>query len=346
MSDDYLTFTEAKNLMNQLAQDLANDNSRDLIKIFNEYSIPLENFYNNFVILRNKINDIYNEKTGVSIGQYFSKKHAGTIEKLKQTHTEIILNAYYNNLLEQMKIGYYFLNKIRDLIFGELKYHIAYQEGQITRQMTLTLEQLLEVVTLSLSNRVDLSAANIARLEADIKKYIRNNKNNIEELNEDNWLKLQNRLGHSHSGKNKNPPPKYKYYAIEYGNLWEVYEYYLYVKDKHLASHPENIIINNRVFHGVYELARRGNLPYYKGGDVGLVQNKFGVTFALTSTAALDNLEKVITMMKSDNLEIIKDNMKKIFVQDESKTIYNVANTTIKDDLNKLNSFMEKFQKK
>lgn len=251
----------------------------------------------------------------------------------------------YKKLTRLLSEGYLIVNRIRDLFVGEIVYHIGFQGtdtmGKIKiYEATLKLEDLEHYLLPEkgegagyLSSRVKITQTNLARLEINLTDELKDKVTEINDVILDQILAYTNytnskgaRNRHIYYKKDKNSKDIIKVgkshngYEFTGGNLWEVYNYYKARRRKKIilisqnSKGPTDDAIE---FHRLYEYARRGNLPYTKGGDVLNEQDKFTQMFALTSMqtiiTTLTQLKKIFNEIENPRQMI--EGLKQLFIQ-------------------------------
>lgn len=273
----------------------------------------------------------------------------------------------YKKLTRLLSEGYLIVNRIRDLFVGEIVYHIGYQRTDATGKIkiyeaTLKLEDLeyylLKKEAGYLSSRVKATKENLARLEINLTDKL---KDKITEIND---VILDQILAYTNYTNSKGARNRHKYYkndknsksiwvgkshnGYEFtgGNLWEVYNYYKVRKREKItlisqdSEQPPDDAIE---FHRLYEYARRGNLPYTKGGDILNEQDKFTQAFALTSmktiVTTLTQLKTIFNEIKNPKQMI--EGLKQLFIQKTPPEADEELNKYIQKEVDHLIEFID-----
>ena len=226
-----------------------------------------------------------------------------------------------------MTIGYYLLNKIRDIFFEPITYAIAYKEkGTVYYIDNLELEDLLKGATF-LSNRLSITINSFARLEINIQNIINELKKTqkIKQATDDSlYQQINNYItthNHTYYIQNKRIDKPFSM-----GYLWEAYRH---MKLYNISMSEHNGKSN---LHTYYEMARIGTLSYVKGGDVLNEQDKFGLSFALSSMNTIEHTltDLVISLSFSRDKQELFQNLQRIFLQ----KLTDETDTFLKDYLN------------
>jgi hypothetical protein len=232
--------------------------------------------------------------------------------------------ALYKEIIVFLKQGYIILMDIRHQLIGDIFYNIGFNYSGKTYHIQFnSIEELFQYTNFSLSHRVKLTENNLARLELSLQDRINElvNTKKAVEVNDSLYTSIQHyRSLRERSGVlyrhryyfNKNQKVYLKGgagYDITDGNVWEVYNY--------MKQSKKINAFNDVLFHQLYETARKGNLAYYKGGDVFNEQDKFGGKFALTSMHSVYNtlMQLANAFSKSVNVKKIETRLRKIFIQ-------------------------------
>ena len=320
--DDLDIYTKdwAQSIVKDLAALSSKETQTEVIDSLKNIAFRLDNFIKDFRQLRDKI-QLLNKKVE-------KENNFSNIIRSNQNMTMSLFNEQalaeqnnysdaqrlYEQTLRYTVIGYYLLNTIRDTFFEPIEYAIGFMDdGEISYiEPPVTLEELLSG-TVGLSNRVDVTENNFARLEINIKDLIKKlrDDNRVKSLKNDalfdaisNYTSAKSHTYMTGSGRHKD--------SFKMGYTWETY--------RHMKLYGLQVSDTGRNVQYYYEKARKGNLAYYKGGDVLAEQDKFGTTFALTSTAAiLNQLNRFNQIFMKNNLNIkdVQTSLENIFLQKE-----------------------------
>ena len=302
----------AQELVKLLSHAASADTQLEVLSIFNAVANQLDDFLGNFNRIRMQIDNLNMKKTIVK--KYRRQITSANISEVLQNYNDSIDNAQeialYTALLNQMTLGYYLLNKVRDTLFEPLTYAIGFMDenNELVYVDGVEIEELLQG-TLSLSTRIRMSEKNFARLEIDLKEVIQNlrEQGKIKQAKDD---PLYNQI-QAYTSVNKhtyysNTSNKYKSKPFSGGYLWETYRY------MKLTQTP----FSEGALHAIYEEVRKGNLIYTKGGDVLSEQDKYGKSVALTSMATIvEQMPLLIAALRAGSAQDVASALQEIFIQ-------------------------------
>lgn len=302
----------AEAIVKELSTIAALETDEQILNTMKFVAGQLTNFYGEFDSLRKQIINLQlKQEIAQKYRQQITSKNMNDIASIYDTtKDDAQMIALYSSLLNKMIVGYYLINKIRDVFFEPINYAIGfYGNGNEVEYIEgVSIEELLEGA-MTLSNRIRITNSNFARLEIDLKEVIESlrQKNKVKQATDDQLYKdimaYASTHGHTYmskSGKTHTDDP------MKPGYLWEAYR----------AMKAMNMSVQGDNVQTMYEAARRGNLAYFKGGDVLNEQDKFGTQVALTSMATIkQQLPKIIEALTANNTQEVANKLQKIFLQ-------------------------------
>ena len=321
----------AQELIKLLSHAASADTQLEVLSIFNIVANQLDDFLGNFNRIRMQIDNLNMKKTIVK--KYRRQITSANISEVLQNYNDSIDNAQeialYTALLNQMILGYYLLNKVRDTLFEPLTYAIGFMDenNELVYVDGVEIEELLQG-TLSLSTRIRMSEKNFARLEIDLKEVIQNlrEQGKIKQAKDD---PLYNQI-QAYTSVNKhtyysNTSNKYKSKPFSGG----------YMK---LTQTP----FSEDALHAIYEEVRKGNLIYTKGGDVLSEQDKYGKSVALTSMATIiEQMPLLIAALRAGSAQNVASALQEIFIQKITDKADKHLQQYVEKDTNKLLSILK-----
>lgn len=335
MEQEIYTKDWAVDLMEILGGELAAAETQEqVLSILNTTANALDDFLKNFLQIKTQIERL-NMQNDIA-KKYRRQVNSMNAETMMQqayadSRSDAKALILYTQLLQQMTLGYYLINKIRDILFEPITYAVGFygeSKNDIEYVENLTLEDILEG-TLSLSSRVRMSQINFARLEIDLKDIIKTlrEKGKVKQAQEDSLYReiISYTSKNKHTSQNSQGEWKSRKFAM--GHLWETYRYMKLTQTDFSVG----------ALHAIYEEVRRGNLAYYKGGDVLSEQDKFGNQVALTSMAAIvTQIPLIIDALRQKNAKDVSTGLQEIFIQKLTDTADSHLQEYVNNDINKL----------
>lgn len=357
MPDEY-SYLSIKELLQNLK---ASDSPDAFKRVIIDLNKQIEKYLEKLETCSNDLKKIWSAKTLADRRKSFKDFKQIALDNQKENNQERIM---YKKLTRLLSEGYLIVNRIRDLFVGEIIYHIGFQGTDATGKIkiyeaTLKLEDLEHYLLLEegegvgyLSSRVKITRTNLARLEINLTDKLKDKITEINDVildqilaytNYTNSKGTRNRHKYYYKDKNSKDPTwvgrLHNGYEFTGGNLWEVYNYYKVRKRKKItliSQNSEQPPDDAKEFHRLYEYARRGNLPYTKGGDILNEQDKFTQMFALTSMqtiiTTLTQLKKIFNEIENPRQMI--EGLKQLFIQktppEADKKLHQYINKEIK----------------
>lgn len=321
MAISELQFNDWKQMINDDLVKIASvETEQEVIILFKKIAGQLYNFLKEMKVYMKKMQNYID----VNHSEADRKDEFRAFQQKALKNENMQEYALYKEIIAFLKQGYIILMNIRHQLVGDIVYNIGFNYSGKTYHIRFnSIEELFQYTDFSLSNRVSLTANNLARLELSLQDRINElvNTNKVVEVNDSlytaiqHYRSLKERSGVLYRHRyyfNKNQKVYLKGgagYDITDGNVWEVYNY--------MKQSKKINTFNDVLFHQLYETARKGNLPYYKGGDVFNEQDKFGGKFALTSMYSVYNtlMQLANAFSKSTNIKQIEARLRKIFIQ-------------------------------
>lgn len=337
--DEIFTKDWAQNLVKDLSKISSVETQEQVLLILQRIAIQLDDFLGNFNRLRAQVESIHKRtslvKTYRKMTSYsFAENSLTTVLDEQRTNAEEL--ALYQQILQQMVLGYYLLNKIRDVFFERITYAVGFINDE-TKQLqyieNLELEDFLQGA-LSLSTRIRMSQDNFARLEIDLREVIAQLQAKGKVKNAENDPLYKKIIAYTSVNKHTyyNRAKQERSKPFQSGYLWETYRY----------MKLNNIEMEGRNIHTYYEMARRGNLIYTKGGDVLNEQDKFGKEVALTSMATIvQQLPPLIEALRASSAEQVYQGLSNVFLQELTDTTDIFLRNYILKDRDKLLSLLK-----
>jgi ribosomal protein L12E/L44/L45/RPP1/RPP2 len=340
MYEDLYTKDWAMEIMETAGSELASAETQDqVLSVLHTLANSLDDFLGNFMRIKTQIENLQLKNTIVK--NYRRQINSANMEDfMKNNFDESASDAQaiilYTQLLSQMAIGYYLINKIRDILFEPITYAVGFygdSDKNVEYISNLTLEDILEG-TMSLSTRIRMSDINFARLEVDLKEVIKElqEKKMTQQASDD---PLYNEIiaytsSHKHTYQNRDGKWRSKTFAM--GHLWETYRY----------MKLNQIEFSDGALQSIYEEVRKGNLAYYKGGDVLSEQDKFGNQVALKYMAAIvTQMPLIIEGLREINAESISSKLQAIFIQQLTDKADQHLKDYVEKDIDKLLSVLK-----
>lgn len=332
--DEIFTKDWAQELVKDLSEVSSVSTQEEVLSILQHIAIQLDDFLGNFNRLRTQV-ELMHKRTSlvktyrrVTSFSYEENSFTTTLDDQRTNAEEL---ALYQQILQQMVLGYYLLNKVRDVFFERITYAIGFINSE-TKSLqyveNLELEDLL-TGTLSLSTRIRISQENFARLEIDLKEVIAQlqAKGKVKNAEDDPLYKqilaytsVNKHTYYNRAGQKREKP-------FQSGHLWETYRY----------MKLNNIAMEGRNIHTYYEMVRRGNLIYTKGGDVLSEQDKYGKEVALTSMATIvQQLPLLIDALRASSAQQVYEKLSSVFLQELTDTTDEFLRDYILKDREKL----------
>lgn len=335
MEQEIYTKDWAEDLMKSLGGELAAAETQEqVLSILQTTANALEDFLGNFLRIKTQIENLNMRNTIVK--KYRRQINSMNAEDMMQqayadNRSDAQALVLYTQLLQQMTLGYYLINKIRDILFEPITYAVGFygeSKNDIEYVENLELEDILEG-TLSLSTRIRMSEINFARLEIDLKDVINTlrQKGKVQQAQDDALYReiISYTSKNKHTSQNNKGEWKSRNFAM--GHLWETYRYMKLTQTDFSVG----------ALHAIYEEVRRGNLAYYKGGDVLSEQDKFGNQVALTSMAAIiTQIPLIIAALRQSKAEDVSSGLQEIFVQKLTDTADRHLQEYVNNDVDKL----------
>lgn len=339
MTQDLYTKDWAIELMNELGGQLATAETQEqVISILNIAAEQLNDFLGDFLYIKTQIENLNMRNTIVKkyrrqINSRNAQEEMAQAYEEKREDAQAI--ALYSLLLQKMGIGYFLINKIRDLLFEPITYAVGFygQNKEVEYIDNLSLEDILEGTT-TLSTRIRMSAINFARLEIDLKDVIKNlrEKGQVKVAVDDPLYNEIMTYTSTHKHKYLNSDGVWRSKSFAMGHLWEAYRY----------MRINQVSFSEGAIQSIYEEVRRGNLAYYKGGDVLSEQDKFGNQVALTSMAAIvTQVPLIIDALRSKDAKSMATALSSIFVQQLTDTADKHLQDYVNKDVDKLLSILK-----
>lgn len=326
----------AEGLVQDLAQIASAETDEQILSILKYTAMQLDDFLGEFNQLRNEIEQLGMRK---SIVRKFRRQiTSDNIDSVAANYEDAQENAQaaalYASLLNKMIIGYYLINKIRDIFFEPITYAIGFKDdsGETLYVEGLELDDLLQG-TLSLSTRIRVSEQNFARLEIDLKELMQKLKdeNKLKQAGDDSLYQDIMAYASTHNHTYQSRSGKYHSEKMKNGYLWEVYR----------SMKAQNMSVSGDNVQTVYEGVRTGNLAYFKGGDVLNEQDKFGTNVALASMASIvQQVPLIIEALRSSNTQQIASALSSIFLQKVTDTTDKHIQNYVQKDTDKLLSVL------
>ena len=326
----------AEELVQDLAQIASAETDEQILSILKYTAMQLDDFLGEFNQLRNEIEQLGMRK---SIVRKFRRQiTSDNIDSVAANYEDAQENAQaaalYASLLNKMIIGYYLINKIRDIFFEPITYAIGFKDdsGETLYVEGLELDDLLQG-TLSLSTRIRVSEQNFARLEIDLKELMQKLKdeNKLKQAGDDPLYRDIMTYASTHNHTYMSKSGKYHSEKMKNGYLWEVYR----------SMKSQNMSVSGDNVQTVYEGVRTGNLAYFKGGDVLNEQDKFGTSVALASMASIvQQVPLIIEALRSSNTQQIASALSSIFLQKVTDTTDKHIQNYVQKDTDKLLSVL------
>lgn len=330
--DELYTRDWAEELLELLASAASVETQEQVLFIFNQVANQLADFLGNFNNIRAQIEQLEMRETIVK--KYGSQINSSNISDIMTEFDESRTNAkeiaLYTKLLQQMTLGYFLLNKIRDTLLEPITYALGFLEGDNLMYIEgVDIETLLEG-TLFLSTRINkITERNFARLEIDLTDVIKN----LREQGKSKQAKddpLHNQImayTSTHNHTYMTAKGEYRSNPFAGGYLWETYRY----------MKLNQVDFSEGAVHAIYEKARSGNLIYTKGGDVLSEQDKYGPQVGLTSMATIvREVPLIIEALRSDSAIDIFNKLKAIFIQKLEDSAEKKLKEYVEKDVNKL----------
>lgn len=338
MYQEIYTKDWAQELIKLLSHAASADTQLEVLSIFNVVANQLDDFLGNFNRIRAQIENLNMRKSIVKKyrRQITSDNISQALEEYDNATTNAQEVALYTQLLNQMTMGYYLLNKVRDTLFEPLTYVIGFldENNELVYVEGVELEELLQGTT-SLSTRIRMSEKNFARLEIDLKEVIQNlrEQGKLKQAKDDPLYDMIQTYASAHKHTYySNTSKKYKSKSFSGGYLWETYRY------MKLTQTP----FSEEALHAIYEEVRKGNLIYTKGGDVLSEQDKYGKSVALSSMATIvEQMPLLIAALRAGSAENVSTALQEIFIQKITDTADQHLKNYIGKDVNKLLSILK-----
>ena len=333
---DIYTRDWAENIVQELSQVASAETDDQILSILRYTAMQLDDFLGEFNLLRNQIENLGMRKSIVRKfrRQITSDNMNSIAASYEDAQENAEATALYASLLNKMIIGYYLINKIRDIFFEPITYAIGFKDenGETLYIDNLELDDLLQG-TMSLSTRIRMSEQNFARLEIDLKQLLQKLKdeNKLKQAGDDplyrDIMEYASQYKHTYQSRSG----KYHSEKMKAGYLWEVYRS---MKAQDMSVSGDNV-------QTIYEGVRTGNLAYFKGGDVLNEQDKFGTTVALASMASIvQQMPLIIEGLRSANTQQVASALSSIFLQRITDTTDKHIQNYVQKDTDKLLSIL------
>lgn len=252
-----------------------------------------ENLFNSLQSLARKSSSVYENASNRDVGYYLLKTRRAHIRRDVKTKYTRLLQSLENNYKE----AYRLIHEIRNIFYDPITYRFGFKYGESYYEATFSIEQLLKYTTLEMNSRTT-AFEKLYKLRIDanqnVLKYIINQEGGVKKI-EDNHLALLQKALDTETDKKV--------------NVGQRFEAYVALKNKNNASKEE--ILSKALME-----ARRNNLAWTRGGDVGSEQVKYmdaSLTTANTLIQTIDKLIEVLTNINNNDGQYLKAEIVKLF---------------------------------